>query len=493
MSYRPGAHRGDSDAQALVAPSLGVAPPCYRPGTSFADEYAMALRRHLEQPGETGLHAAYDLGRRALADGMTLIEVVTVHHESRMALWREAPVQLTDADAFLREALGAYEIAELGFWEVQRQAALEHERVEVLGRLNEAHMAVMAVPGLAARLREVCDRALALVDGQRARLELRQPGRGRAQGTVVERGDRAAGNENGLVRVGVPARTGIGVLEVWPRPGASFGEADRAVLGQFALLASGAIDDALRLDRERSESVTLQQSLMPGALPELPGLNAAARYMASGRISQVGGDWYDLIDIGPSDERACLAIVGDVMGHGLREASLMAALRVAFHAYALADEPAATIVDRVDRLFSRLAPDHLATVVVCRLDLGAMALTVVNAGHPPPVQIQPDGRASLVKAGRSLPLGVRPDEARELSDVLRLESGTKLLLYTDGLTERIDRAGGDGDAALLAAVQGFRGSVQELCDHVLDAMIPSVRPSGDDTCVLALELTPTPR
>jgi serine phosphatase RsbU (regulator of sigma subunit) len=452
----------------------------------------MALRHHLEQPGETGLHAAYDLGRRALADGMTLIELVTVHHESRMGLWREAPVQLADADAFLREALGAYEIAELGFWEAQRSAAIEHERVEVLSRLNEAHLAVMALPGLSARLTEVCDRALVLVDGHRVRLELRQPGRGRARGTVVERGDAPGGDDDGMVRVAVPARTGVGVLDVWPRPGASFGEADRAVLGQFALLASGAIDDARRLERERSASVTLQRSLLPGALPELPGVKTAARYLASGPTSQVGGDWYDLIDVGPDGERACFAVVGDVMGHGLREASLMAAVRVAFHAYALEDEPAATVVDRVDRLFSRLAPDHLATVVVCRLDLATMTLTVANAGHPAPVRIDPDGRASLVKTGRSLPLGVRSEEAREHGEPLPLEPGTQLLLYTDGLTERIDRAGGDGDAALLAAVDGFRGSVQALCDRVLDTMVPTVRPSADDTCVLALELSPVP-
>ena len=228
--------------------------PCYGPGTSFTDEYAAALRRHLDQPGETGLHAAYDLGRRALGDGMTLIKLVTVHHESRMGMLRDATRQLPDADAFLREALGAYEIAELGFWEAQRSAALEHERVEVLSRLNDAHLAVMAVPALSDRLTEVCDRAMALVDGRRARLELRGAGRGRS--SVVDRGE--AGDGDGVVRVAVPARTGMGALDVWPRRGGRFSDADRAMLGQFALLASGAIDDARAAlnvsDRRRSRS-----------------------------------------------------------------------------------------------------------------------------------------------------------------------------------------------------------------------------------------------
>lgn len=431
------------------------------------------------------MNAAYDLGRRAQRDGITLIGLVAIHHESRLPLLHDAARQLPHADAFLREALGAYEITELGFWDAQRAAAAEHERVEVLSRLNEAHLAVMAVPGLMARLTEVCDRAMALVTGRRARLELRGAGLGR--GTVVDRGE--APDDGGVMRVAVPARTGMGVLDVWPGPDTLFGDVDQAILRQFALLASGAIDDARRLDRERAASIGLQRSLLPGALPDLPGLTAAARYVASGRADQVGGDWYDLIDLGPQGQAVCLAVVGDVMGHGLREASLMSAVRVAFHAYAIEDEPA-TIVDRVDRLLARLAPDHLATVVVCRFDLRRMGLSVVNAGHPPPVRIDPDGRASLVEDGRSLPLGVRATESRERSSPLRLEPGTRLLLYTDGLTERIDRAGGDGDAAVLDAVSGFRGSVQELCDHVLETLVPAARPSADDTCVLAVELTP---
>jgi serine phosphatase RsbU (regulator of sigma subunit) len=458
--------------------------PCYGPGTSFTDDYADALGRHLEHPSEAGLNAAYDLGRRALRDGITLIGLVAIHHEARLPLLHDAARQLPHADAFLREALGAYEIAELGFWDAQRAAAVEHERVEVLSRLNEAHLAVMAVPGLADRLTEVCDRAMALVTGCRARLELRGAGLGR--GIVVERGD---ASDDGVVRVAVPARTGMGVLDVWPPPDARFGDVDQAVLRQFALLASGAIDDARRLDRERAASIGLQRSLLPGALPQLPGLTAAARYVASGHANQVGGDWYDLIDLGPEGQAVCLAIVGDVMGHGLREASLMSAVRVAFHAYAVEDEPT-DIVDRVDRLLARLAPDHLATVVVCRFDLRQRAVSVVNAGHPPPVRIDPDGRASLVEDGRSLPLGVRATESRPRSQPRRLAPGTRLLLYTDGLTERIDRAGGNGDAAILEAVIGFRGSVQELCDHVLETLVPSDHPASDDTCVLAVELTP---
>ena len=170
----------------------------------------------------------------------------------------------------------------------------------------------------------------------------------------------------------------------------------------------------------------------------------------------------------------------------------MAAVRVAFHAYAIEDAPAPEVVERVDRLFTRLAPDHLATVVLCRLDLDRLELAVVNAGHPPPVRIDPDGATALVETGRSLPLGVQPDDSRRAGDATRLEPGTKLLLYTDGLTEWAERRGGDGDEALLGAVSGFTGSVNELCDRALAALVPTGQPS-DDTCLLAVEVTRPPR
>ena len=268
---------------------------------------------------------------------------------------------------------------------------------------------------------------------------------------------------------------------MWPAPGGYLGEADRAVLGQLALLASGAIDDARRLEQERVASLELQRSLLPAELPDDELITVAARYLASERTNRVGGDWYDVLAL---REGCYAAVVGDVMGHGLREASLMAAMRVAFHAYAIEDATAAGVVERVDRLFTRLAPDHLATAVLVVLDAHQHHMSVVNAGHPAPVRIDAHGHAELIETGRSLPLGVRPDEKRPDPGPMAVEPGTKLLLYTDGLTERVDRAGGDGEAAILDAVEGFRGSVDVLCERVLAALLPER--SGDDTCLLAV-------
>jgi serine phosphatase RsbU (regulator of sigma subunit) len=319
---------------------------------------------------------------------------------------------------------------------------------------------------------------MALVGGARARVELAgEPGPRR----IASRGEGPVGTPPS--RVPIPSRTGAGILEVWPVPGGFLGPADRAVLGQLALLASGTIDDARRLEQERVASLELQRSLLPGALPELDRISVAARYLASERSNRVGGDWYDVL---PLDEHCYAAVVGDVMGHGLREASLMAAMRVAFHAYAIEDSSAAGIVERVDRLLTRLAPDHLATAVLVVLDVAHHHMSIVNAGHPPPIRIDRDGHAELLERGRSLPLGVRPEDDRPDPGPIPLEPGTMLLLYTDGLTERIDRAGGDGEATLLEAIEGFHGTVDELCQRVLAVLLPEH--SSDDTCLLAIRI-----
>jgi serine phosphatase RsbU (regulator of sigma subunit) len=445
----------------------------------FTSAYADALRRHLARPGDGGLETAFTLGRRALADGMTLLELVALHHALRTDVLESVPARLVHADDFLRDGLSSFEIAELEVWEARRAAGAERERVEILDSLSAAHLAILAVSGLRPRLEIACQRAMALVGGQRARIELGASEWGRRR--VVTMGEGPGGTPSS--RVPIPSRTGSGILDVWPSPGGFFGEADRAVLGQLALLASGSIDDARRLEREHTASIELQRSLLPGAMPDDEQISVAVRYLASERGNRVGGDWYDLVQL---DDQCFAAVVGDVMGHGLREASLMAAMRVAFHAYAIEGVTAAAIVERVDRLFTRLAPDHLATAVLFVLDLRDHHMSVVNAGHPPPVRIDPDGHASLVEIGRSLPLGVRPQDERPDDGPVPLERGTKLLLYTDGLTERVDRSGGDADAMLLETLEGFRGSVDQLCERVLATLAPER--AGDDTCVLAVAI-----
>src|SRR4051812_32986469 len=139
----------------------------------FVAVYAEALRRHVDTPTEVSLRDAYELGRQALADGTSLLELIGIHHSLRGHVLGSVPHQLERADGFLREGLGSFELAEREIRDAYAMAAAERERPEVLGHLSQAPLAVLAAPSLQARLQAVCDQAMALVGGVRARVELR--------------------------------------------------------------------------------------------------------------------------------------------------------------------------------------------------------------------------------------------------------------------------------------------------------------------------------
>ena len=98
--------------------------------------------------------------------------MVALHHALRTDVLESVPTRLVHADDFLRDGLSSFEIAELEVWEARRAAGAERERVEILDSLSAAHLAILAVPGLRPRLEIACERAMALVGGQRARIEL---------------------------------------------------------------------------------------------------------------------------------------------------------------------------------------------------------------------------------------------------------------------------------------------------------------------------------
>jgi hypothetical protein len=261
-------------------------------------------------------------------------------------------------------------------------------------------------------------------------------------------------------------------------PGGFHGAADRAVLGQLALLASGTIDDARRLEQERLTSLELQRSLLPGVLADYEGISVAARYLASERSNRVGGDWYDVL---PLDRHCYAAVVGDVMGHGLREASLMAAMRVAFHAYAI-ENSARRHRRRVDRLLTRLAPDHLATAVLVVLDVADHHMSIVNAGHHRP-SASIAGTPSCSSGVGHCPSACSPRTTAPTPARSRSSPGPRCALHRRPHRAHRPRRW-RRRATLLEAIEGFHGTVDELCRLVLLAMRPEH--SSDDTCLLAI-------
>jgi PAS domain S-box-containing protein len=236
--------------------------------------------------------------------------------------------------------------------------------------------------------------------------------------------------------------------------------------------------------REHKIAETLQRSLLPERLPQIEGIELAARYLPGARGASVGGDWYDVLE--RPDGRVAL-VVGDVVGHGLRAAATMGQLRNAFRAYGLVESSPSEVVARINRLVMSGVEDVMATVLYLVLDRETGELSFSAAGHPPPLVLAPDG-PHFLEGGRSVPIGASdPAVFREASAVL--PPGSSLLLYTDGLVERRDEAL-DKRLAKLAAVAGGAGDdLNALCERVINAVLGEGGP-GDDVALLAVRPLP---
>ena len=247
----------------------------------------------------------------------------------------------------------------------------------------------------------------------------------------------------------------------------------------LARRAALAVDNAARYAFERDLAVTLQRSLLPRALDVRPGMTAAARYQPGARGTQVGGDWYDLLEV---DGKVVL-VVGDVMGRGVQAAALMGQLRATVRAYAIEAHGPAGVLQRLDKAVLSLTGLNFTTCVVGVLDPQSHTLCLASAGHLPPVVVEPDGGARLIELDPGLPLGVGGGTFTEQS--VQLEPGAMVLLYTDGLVETRTASVDEGLQRLVASLAGPVASADRACDVVLQAMQRDDE-QDDDTAVLAV-------
>jgi len=139
-------------------------------------------------------------------------------------------------------------------------------------------------------------------------------------------------------------------------------------------------------------ALTLQRSLLP-EVRATDGLEVAVRYLPAGPEVEVGGDWYDVVHLG---EGRVALVVGDVMGHGIQQAAVMGQVRMGLRAYLLEGHPVDEVVRRSDALLATMADAQTATLVLGVVTLGAATMTLANAGHPPALLVDPDGRARFV-------------------------------------------------------------------------------------------------
>ncbi len=249
---------------------------------------------------------------------------------------------------------------------------------------------------------------------------------------------------------------------------------------QLAVQVSSVLDQARRHQHEATVSHTLQRSLLPGSLPVVEGVELAARYLPATTYAEVGGDWYDVVADG---DRLCL-VIGDVEGHDLHAATVMANLRHGLCLLLAEGISPSEALDRLNRFSLRSNLDRMATLLITDIDLSTGTMSVASAGHFPPV-VRRFGGAELVDVTPVPPIGVV--SGRPVGQVTISVSDADVVLYTDGLVEGptadLDRRLADLVEAVCTGPQG-PGAI---CDHVLGSLVPG-RDRLDDVAVLVASL-----
>lgn len=323
------------------------------------------------------------------------------------------------------------------------------------------------------------------------------------------------GEEGGLVQstLAVPMvaqDTVVGLARFARTKGSEpFGDRDRDLAVELAARAAVCIDNARLYRREHERALILQRSLLPPGDPEASGLDIACRYLpgnaATGRPSEVGGDWFDVIEL-PGHRTAL--VVGDVMGRGLRAAVAMGELRTAVRTLAQLDLEPAEVLAQLDEIARGLgAPGgihqatraarrpreadlsevYLATCVYAVYDSVTRRCTFANAGHLPPVLVEPGEPALMLDVPPGMPLGVGGEPFEEVE--VELPEGALLALYTDGLVESRDHPLDEGLQAFVGALTdpaqpspghpsaspatpagSTHPNLEDVCDHVLNTL-----------------------
>ncbi|HEY2768568.1 MAG TPA: SpoIIE family protein phosphatase [Solirubrobacteraceae bacterium] len=533
----------DDDEQSLAALSAVLEPLGQRLATARSGEEA--LRRLLREefavilldmhmPGLDGLETARFVSARAATRHIPII-FLTAHADDVEQVFSAYAAGAVDYVAkpfepdVLRSKVAVFVELQHERGERVREARARAEAETIastaskLQRISDAALAHLEIDEL---LREILQRAsavfdadaagLLLSDGEASRLTLLATGGEHGKpaepyGAISSEGLLAAvvGGEplhvpelrrehdlpGALAAVGLrsliaaPLTAGdqrLGALLLGSRTARRFSEEDLVVLGLSADRAAIAIQHARSYEHERGLVEMLQHHLLPDRLPQAPALAMAARYQPSERAAQVGGDWYDAIVL----PGGCVGLaIGDVVGHGVRAATLMGELRAALRAYALV-EPASPGA-ALERLNALVASTHgagmVATLLYMVIDPESARVRFASAGHLPPLLMSADGETRFLDHRSAPPLGAI-EHANFRAWESHLSVGDTVLLYTDGLVERRGEAIDVGLQRLRDALSTAPGDLERLCSHVL-ARAPGGPGVSDDMALLAVRLS----
>jgi serine phosphatase RsbU (regulator of sigma subunit) len=255
-----------------------------------------------------------------------------------------------------------------------------------------------------------------------------------------------------------------------------------ALAGQCAL----AVERATLFEREHTTAETLQRSLLPDRLPDVPGIVLEARYLPVTSNMEIGGDWYDAFVL--ADGRLAVA-VGDVMGKGVTAAAGMGRVRNALRALALTDPRPAAVLTGLDRLFAATElEEQVTTVAYVVIDPVTGEGMSGNAGHLPPLLLSQDGPPRLDTTAAGTPLGWASPRKQY---AFRLQKGNTAVWYSDGLVESRDRGLDTGlDELVTVAGQASPEVIAQpdrLLQYLVDRMLAG-HEQDDDVTVLVLQV-----
>lgn len=250
------------------------------------------------------------------------------------------------------------------------------------------------------------------------------------------------------------------------------------IVRQLVQLVALAVEALRSYAEEHMVALTLQRSLLPAALPDMPGLAMSYRYIPASDQAEIGGDFYEALRWRDQGDRVLVAI-GDVQGHSLRAATVMGELRHALRAFAIEGHSPLAITGLVNEVLTRYHPGIIATLCLALLDPASGELQIVNCGHMPLLLV--DGPDAVYLGEGGLLLGLPMHEPHV--ETATLPPGGTLLLMTDGLVEERDTFLDVNLEKLRVAAQEVSGAdVEAFSNHLMSIF----GPREDDVAMIAV-------
>ncbi|GAA4799803.1 hypothetical protein GCM10023220_30030 [Streptomyces ziwulingensis] len=238
------------------------------------------------------------------------------------------------------------------------------------------------------------------------------------------------------------------------------GADDEQLLQQLANASALALEALRTYNEEHALGLALQRSFLPKELPAVPGVELAFRYLPASEHAEIGGDFYEAV----RTPGGLLLAIGDVVGHSVTAATVMGEVRHALRAYAIEGHPPHRILERLETLLGQSQPGITLTLCLVLVTPDHRHLHIANAGHLPPLVIDPDqGPWFHHPHGPLLGMGL----SHPPPTVVDITRGTSLLMVTDGLVEVRSVALDTTLAEFRTVVADGPDDLEELCDLLL--------------------------